>query len=328
MTPSDLFDLLSPEKQNFLLVTHKFPDHDAIGSLLSMAQMLKKQGHTVKCWVPEFDEREFGWLPGKELISEQLGFFVGSSDLGTGTSKDTYDFVISLDASNFDRIPNNEQLIPVLKNVPLINIDHHMDNSHYGAYNYVVDLSSVGEVLFQLFFSWGWDVDASVATCLYAAICTDTGRFLFDNTTGATLIAAGALINKGADRHLVSRKIYESKSQTDFSILLLALKNLVVNESLSYGYSFLPFPSPDSKAKPIDFIRQCADIDIALVFQEIEQDVIKISLRSKESFDVQLFSAQFGGGGHKKASGIMLKGSLDDVIQRVINALESSINSI
>ena len=127
---------------------------------------------------------------------------------------------------------------------------------------------------------------------------------------------------------MVSRKIYESKSQADFSILLLALKNLVVNESLRYGYSFLPFPNPDTKAKPIDFIRQCADIDIALIFQEVEENVVKISLRSKESFDVQSFSSQFGGGGHKKASGIILKGSLDDVIQRVIDALESSINSI
>jgi phosphoesterase RecJ-like protein len=294
-------------RSRFIIFAHVDPDIDAIGSCLALAHQLKAQGKRAAICVAEELGHGFDFLPGIDTIL-------------VNTLPDfDHECVIALDSCTYDRVAGLNVLTD--KSID-INIDHHVANTEFGAMNYVSEYSSVGETLTHLFQSLNWTISQDMATCLYAAICYDTGRFNHSNVTLSTLRAAATLIETGMAPYAVTHAMYEKVPKDAFELMKIALDNLVISER--YTYTIIPKTAPVCDFKVVDFIRQMDGPEIVIVFQELESD-IKVNLRSKGERDVVTIAAQFGGGGHRKASGIRFTDTpLDDVISTVCTAIEGN----
>jgi len=293
-----------------LIVTHRDPDLDAIGSTLALYQQFQQHNIPAEICVPEPLGTEFSFLPHASDIRP-----VAPESLA-------YNTVFALDSSRLERIPLYEQLSPSAK---LINIDHHGDNSLFGDLNIVHEISSVGELLMSLFDRMDWSMDKDIATCLFAAIAFDTGNFRFSNTNSETLRVAARLLDEGIDHPKIIQSIFEHKPDSFFETLRTALSNLHINKKLEYGYTKIPNCPRSAGHDIIDIIRLSQDVEVVLVFRGSDTNEVKISIRSKNRFDVAKFAAIFGGGGHKRAAGIRLQGSLDEIEKAVVQRLEAEL---
>ena len=166
-----------------------------------------------------------------------------------------------------------------------------------------------------------------MATCLYAAICFDTGRFAYSNTTSQTMHVVSGLLDTGVDPYTVYTHIYENQSVMSFKLLKLALDRLVVCREKGYAYTSIPLSAPKAPFKLVDFIRQLKGIDVFMVIQAVNSRKVKVNLRSKQEFDVSAFANQFGGGGHVRASGLKFEDkSLEECIQIMTDALDKELS--
>lgn len=297
-----------------LIVTHEFPDMDAVGSSLALYHQLKQRGIEVRVWIPQGLGPDFSFLPARDKIVRAYPFDIG------------FDTVFALDASNEQRI-REFSAVP-RQGIQIVNIDHHPDNSNFGQINIVEHISSVGELLFALFAQIGWDISKDVATCLYAAMSFDTGRFAYSNVTAQTLSAAAACIQKGADSYHIFQSMEENKTVDDLALMRIAIERLVVDKPNRFAYTSIPFGSPQGTVKIIDVIRQLGVVDVVMAFQEMENNKVKVNLRSKKSVDVSAFANYFGGGGHKMASGIVMAGNLEIVISKITDAFKEYLNVV
>jgi len=302
----DAFSTVLQQTANALIVTHEFPDMDAVGSSLALYHQLKERGIEARVWIPQGLGPDFAFLPARDKIVRAYPFDIG------------FDTVFALDASHASRI-REFQTIPT-EGIAFVNIDHHPDNSHFGQLNIVENISSVGELLYHLFTDLGWGISKEVGTCLYAAMSFDTGRFAYSNVTADTHLAVAACIQAGADSYHVFQSMEENKTLEDMALMKLALERLVVNKMYKFAYTSVPLGSPQGTVKIIDVIRQIGFVDVVMAFQELEKNRVKINLRSKRNVDVSAFANGFGGGGHKMASGIVMPGNLDTVITTITNA--------
>lgn len=306
-------DLINIVKQSklVLITAHEFPDLDAVGSCLALRDYLIKQGKEVAVWLSHYPDETCNFLPGISVIDTHL-------------PEREYDTIFILDSSDITRVKHHQSLSQY-PHATKINIDHHQDNTYFADFNYIKSVSSVGELLTQWFKDINASFSSSMATCLYAAILFDTGRFLHQNVTKHTLELASFLVEKGANPADIAQCIYENKTTIDFELLKLGLNRMVIHETLGYAYTTLPYPWPEGHLKVIDIMKWLKNITVCLVFQELQDGFIKISLRSRYPFDVSAVANHFGGGGHRLASGIKLKGTLEEVEEMVITYVCNSL---
>jgi len=315
MTTLDNIDLFLPTLEThkndpILIVVHKDPDLDAIGSATALAIQLHKRGYNCKIWVTERIPEDYEFLPGLHFIERKY----------PKSFKEK--LVIALDSSDYERIRDNHNLDIT---TPLLNIDHHSDNSFFGSANIVWQMSSVGEMLATLFKHINWELDKETATCLYTAIVFDTGQFSYSNTTQNTFLTAADLLRYDIEHHKIIEILTENKTPAYYQQIQNALNNMIYNEDYKYIYTVLPHCRENGGNDIINFVRQRKNCDICLVFRQGPHDIVKISIRSKTDFDVAKFAAKFNGGGHKKAAGIQLEGDIDEIRKQVITALEHDL---
>lgn len=293
-----------------LIVVHRSPDVDAIGSALSLFQQLERRNVNVKIWSSDYVASVFSFLPDSDKILQNF-------------PRDyVFDTLFVLDSSSMDRIASYEELI-VNEDVTIVNIDHHKDNTNFGTINLVLDVSSVGELLSLVYLNLGWSIDKDVAICLYAAISYDTGHFMHSNVTAQTYAVVTYLMRLGINAYYLTSEMYDNKDMNDLIVLKLALDRMVFSEQYAYVYTTIPLKFHRyQRVKIVDVLRQLKKARILIVFSEIPNGKIKISFRSKDSFDVQEFAMHFGGGGHKKASGVVLKDTLSSSVEKVTAFLE------
>lgn len=303
-----LFDHL-PRCKKALIVTHQFPDMDAIGSCLGLYEYLVSRGVEVRVWSAQELGRDFKFLK------------YSSNIVSAYPSEFKFDTLFVLDSSHLSRVRHHHLIKYDPSTVTVINIDHHPDNSLFGDINIVTPISSVGEIITRLLTTLNATFTPTMATALYAAISFDTGRFAHNNVTSQTLKMAANLLDAGADNFEITQCIDENKSPEDFQLVRLAIENLVCNPDLGYVYTSIPNMYSENHFKVIDFIRLLGGFDIFIVFQEIGNRRVKVNLRSKVDFDVSDFAQKFGGGGHKRASGILMEGSLKDIQKAILDDL-------
>lgn len=314
--------LLSAAK-GVLITSHRDPDLDAVGSSLGLWHLCRMHAIPATVWLADPLPQDCGVLPGAEHIVRVL------PDLSD------YDQVWVLDASNFNRVRDVDVLKVAITTQTLVNLDHHPDNSQFGHHNVAPIMSSTSELLFWLFVhvsgaalcekaGASMSDKAALATCLYAGICFDTGRFLHDNVTADTFRAVADLVSEGADLGLIRHHFFENKSAATYTFMKYVLNHMVVSP-LGYVYIDIPQDVPEPEIKAVDLIRDMEGTSVALSFRDTGTDGIKVSLRSKGAFNVSLFAAQFGGGGHVKAAGITLRDmSLVAARTTVLTALEAA----
>ncbi len=319
--------LLSTPK-NIVIVPHKNPDGDAIGSTLGLCHYLKSYNHNAVVIAPNDYPDFLKWLPGEDLVLK----FESQKD----QSKiliDKADIIFTLDFNAFHRA--GEQMAAVLEasNTTKIMIDHHQQPDNYAKYTYSdVSMSSTCEMVYNFIEMLGGTnhIDPTIATCLYLGIMTDTGSFRFPSTTSRTHEVIGNLINKGANNAQIHNNIYDTNSYSRLQLLGRALQNLKVIPELRTAYITISqeeldefnFKKGDTEGF-VNYALSLKGILFAAIFIENHQDnIIKMSLRSKGEFSVNEFSrSHFNGGGHTNAAGGRSETDMSSTIDKFISIL-------
>ncbi len=308
-------------ENNFLVLTHYRPDGDAIGSQLALVLLLKDLGKTVEAWNDDEVPAKFKFLPGANLITKPPA------------EPKTFDVVISIDASNWARVGTAAQKIASKKH--FINIDHHVSNDKFAEINWIVTESPAsGQIAFDLIKRGGFKLTPEIAQSLFAAISTDTGSFMFGNTSADCLRAAAELVETGIDVADLTRHVYESYPYARLRLLQLALAGLKLSDNNRTSFFWLTkdmFTATGAKREDteglIDFGRSIEGVIIAVLFEEMDEPgKIRISLRSKHpKLDVNTIAMQFGGGGHKEAAGARITGTREQVEAKVLAVVTATL---
>jgi len=312
MNKINIAQILAPYNR-VLIFIHEMPDGDCIGSALALAQGLKQKGiHSAVVMKQP--------LPGK------YGFLAGSVQILLPESLDSQvEAIVFVDCSEPERIGFDfKQFCPNVKMI--INIDHHISNTCFGQYNFLDEkAAATGEIIYKLLVNMETDITPEIATALYTALVTDSGSFQYDNTTSATLRLAAELLDHGADKRAIKKYIWENYSLKDLKVLCETLNSLTLCADDKIAYVYLDQDKINSlKASEenfnglINYPRSIAGVELAIFFKEIEPQVVKVSLRSKEYLDVNQLASVFGGGGHVRAAGCTLMCSIDEAISKVL----------
>jgi bifunctional oligoribonuclease and PAP phosphatase NrnA len=304
-------DAIRPHDR-FLIVTHENPDGDALGSILAMKLALDQLGKDSVMYL-------YGDAP---LPAEYA--FMPLAELRRRLPEDWRDRVLlALDCANESRIgPDPEPLQGALL---VIDIDHHHDNSRFGAVNLIVpNASSTGEVLRDVFAGLGVEITPEIAEALYIALVTDTGRFQYSNTTAKALRLAAELVDAGADVHRIFRDVYETVQFAKLKLLARALERakiydggrLVVSYLLRSDFTDIGAAEAYSEGI-IDFLRAVEGADMAALIREPPRSgrpARRVSLRaSNDELDVSAIARKSGGGGHRQAAGFSSDASIEEI---------------
>lgn len=317
-----LHSLLSKSKR-IAIVSHKNPDGDALGSSLALAQVLTKLGHITSVIMPNAQPKFLQWLPGSDSI---LQYEKDTESIDALLSE--VDIVFTLDFNSLSRIGGLQQPLENLhKNgVPFIMIDHHQAPDDYAVVTYSdVQMSSTAQMVYHFIEALGWlsYIDASIATCIYTGILTDTGSFKYRSTTAATHRVVADLLDAGAINWEINTLIFDTNSENRLKLLSTALNNLVVLPEYNTAYITLTQAELDShnfqKGDTEGFVNYALSIEninLALIFIEsASEEIIKISLRSKGDFSVNEMSRKhFNGGGHNNAAGGRSLNNMEDTV--------------
>jgi phosphoesterase RecJ-like protein len=303
---------------SFYLATHIRPDGDALGSLLALALGLEAQSKRVARLCADAAPENYHFLPQAERVCAKPPAW-------------TPDVGIVVDCDGLSRLGPLEATFAALPHV--IDIDHHASGQTFGEARLVdARAAATGEIIFHLLTALEIACDPDIATCLYAAILTDTGRFCYGNTTAESLSVAAALVQSGADPHYISRRIYEGRSVAATHLLGIALSRLsanhdsqVVSSTLTQGDFAQTNATPSDTEGIIDHLRSIGGPQIAILFVEMDKGDVRVSMRSDGSVDVSQIALGFGGGGHMMAAGCTVQGRIEDVRARVLVAARRSL---
>ena len=308
--------------RRILVASHLRPDADALGSTIAAALWLREEGHEVTAWNEDGMLEKFSFLPFSELVSKP-------------TSKElVFDAVLALDTSVKNRLGS---VLGAISSTPLwVCIDHHKSNEGYADLN-LIDPSrpATGQILAEGFLAEGITITPEMATNLFAAISTDTGSFQYEGTDAETFEVAAELIRRGANVAELSRSLYESQPRRRLELLRHALVNArfsCKDQVASFALSLADVQAlgiiPEDNEGIIDNLRSVEGVKAAAFFEELPEERVRLSLRSKSpDFDACALCAQFGGGGHPMASGARIRGSLQEVEARVLAAICTAIES-
>jgi len=320
--------LLSKPKR-IVIVPHKNPDGDAIGSSLGLWYYLKSIGQEVRVIVPNDYPRFLKFLPGTD---EVLNF--EKDNAAAKEYLNSADLCFTLDFNQLGRVG---QMTPILEGLEatFIMIDHHQAPGSYAKITYSDSkMSSTAEMIYN-FISFLGDVNkitSEIAECLYAGIVTDTGSFKFSSTTSKTHEVVADLINKGANSFEVQNKIFDTNTPDRLKLLSCALQNMVILKNYNTAYMSLSQDELDThnfkKGDTEGFVNYgltLQDIRFAVIFIENkEEGIIKISFRSEGDFSVNEFARNhFHGGGHTNAAGGRSDDNMEDTIKHFEALLEN-----
>ena len=316
----EITDIMRRE-QSFLILNHYRPDGDAIGSQLALTMVLQGLGKTVEAWNDDEVPAKFKFLPGANLITRP-----------PATPK-AFDVVITLDTSTWQRVGTAADKIAGKKH--FINIDHHVSNEKFAQLNWIVPAAPAsGQIVFDLIKRGGFTLTPEIAQCLFAAISTDTGSFMFGNTTASCLRAAAELVETGINVGELSRHVYESYPYARLRMLQMALTDLKLTDHKHTAYFWLTndmFTNSGAKREDteglIDFARAIEGVVVALLFEELEEvGKFRVSFRSKNpKVDVNSIARHFGGGGHREAAGARLTGLPKEIETKVLAAVTAAL---
>ncbi len=315
--------------QKIVIIPHKNPDGDAIGSTLALWHYLKNRGQNATIVSPNDYPKFLKWMPGNERI---LNFEAKNTQALSAIKEAT--LIFTLDFNHFGRTGQLEPILEAAK-AQYIMIDHHQAPSDYAVVTYSdVLMSSTCEMVYN-FIEYLGDTDtitSEMANCIYTGIMTDTGSFKFQSTTSRTHQVIADLIDKGAKNTEIHNRIYDTNSPSRLHLLGCALKNMVILDTYQTAYITLSQEELDAynykKGDTEGFVNYGLTLEgirFAVIFIENkEEGIIKISFRSEGDFSVNQFARKhFNGGGHDNASGGRSDVSLEETATYFVSLLEN-----
>jgi phosphoesterase RecJ-like protein len=308
------------ESRSLCVVGHIRPDGDCVGSQLGLTMALKNEGKKVVCWNEDPLPQKYEFLDPDHLFQKPKKGM-------------KFDCVVATDAASFERLGTVGASVTNRK--LFINIDHHESNTRYADVNWVSAREpSSGELIFRLLQAAKWPVTKPIANCLFTAVSTDTGSFQYASTRPSTYQVAGDLVRRGADLAKICDEVYQSYPLSRVRLLRHVYSRFRLTHQNQIAWFWLKkadfartgAESSDSEGL-IDHIRAIAPVVVACVFEEIDPETTRISLRSKsDKVNVNEIAAQFGGGGHHAAAGARIPGKPASVQRKVISAIKKALN--
>src|ERR1700736_2678762 len=299
------------ERRNrFLLTSHARPDGDAVGSALACSQILRSMGKQADVVLHDGVPRIYQPLPFADTVvrAERVN--------------GDYEAAIILECDSIQRTR-----LEGLENNFLINIDHHVSGRPFANVNWIDPKAvATAEMVYCLAREAGVKISADVATCLYTAVLTDTGSFMFEGTNEHTFALARELVLAGADPAHCARNVYFAHSTAKMRLLGAALSNLHREGPLAWIWVTRE-QMERSQAKEedcegiVNYALSIQDVEIAAFFREMPDGRYRVSLRSKGKLNVAEIAERFGGGGHECASGCSLDGPLSMAVAKVMREI-------
>lgn len=305
--------------ESIILIPHIKPDGDCLGSAFALYNGLLSTGKKVIVVLEEKIPKLYSFLPGKYILMNDFN------------CEDTCDLAISIDSSDETRI---DKRMCIFSNANRnINIDHHVTNTLYADINYIDDeASATGEIMYELLSTMGIAMTKEIATNLYVAISTDTGRFMYSNTTCKTHQIISQLLKIDFDAANINKKVFDTASKAKIELTKIAINNLSFYYNGKIAVTHIPyntFSNSDFTYEDADGIsslpRSIEDVEIGILFTQVDKGEIKVSFRSNEYADVSKIALIFGGGGHMRASGCTIKDELHTAIEKVLTVAKKYI---
>jgi phosphoesterase RecJ-like protein len=297
-------------EEEVLICSHIRPDGDTIGSALALREVLISKGIKVDLVCDGYIPEKFNFLPEVKEYKrvEEI------------TKK--YPLVVFVDTASDGQMGECYKIFYAHKNV--VNIDHHISNKGYAKYNYIVNKAACCEVLADLCVEMNIEITEKLATFLLLGLVTDTGNFAHNNTTSNTLKVASKLIEKGANLTEINMQMFKNQPMSRSKLYLEIMSKskyfhddrvaiIVIKQQDLQKYNL------DNSVTEgfIDYNLTISSVVISVSILETKDKTFKVSFRSKGDIDVNRVAGTFGGGGHKNASGAMLRGYLEDVIDKL-----------
>lgn len=297
----------------FVVTSHARPDGDAVGSALAVLHLLEALGKEATACFADPIPSIFNCLPGVERIVP-------------APPEQPVDIAILLECDSVAR--SGFAQINALQTV---NIDHHLSGRDFATFNWIdPQACAVGEMIYKLAVFADLPITPEIASCLYTALLTDTGSFTYPSTDASTFDIARHLLESGAAANEIAQAIYFSVPPSKIRLLASALTNMRIEGEVAWSTVSQPeihdaAASVEDCEGVVNYLIGMAGVRAAAFLREVAPgDRFRLSLRSKGSIDVAAVAEQFGGGGHRNASGCTVNGSLQSASGRVVRELREA----
>jgi phosphoesterase RecJ-like protein len=300
-----------------LISTHVSPEGDALGSALALAHALRGVGKEALVVNRDPVPRLLDFLPADGLYRQ------------VDRPEEGYDVLVVVDCGDLERTALFHERRPPL----IINIDHHVTNKRFGQINWVDPGAAATAVMIAaLLGDLQIGLSKEIALCLYTALMTETGSFKYSNTTPAVFRLAAELAERGVQPAWVSHQIYERNTVNRLKLLGAVLERLEMSADRTVAWVTLPaglFTRTGTTAEDaedfVNYPRSLTETEVAILLRDAEPGRVKVSFRSSGEVDVAAIASQFGGGGHRKAAGCTVAGTLDTIKPKVVEAAERAV---
>ena len=302
-----------------LLFGHVNPDGDALGSVLAMKLRLERMGKRVQVMVDGFVPSHLAFLPGASAV------------LNPSCALDEFDLALALDVASIDRLGSCEPYFSAAEKTAVI--DHHGTNPGYAQINMIDGEAPATAILvYRLFGGMDMPLTQEEAICLYTALSTDTGNFIYDSTNAESFEMMGSLMEAGLPLPEYSRRLFRQKEVPFVRLLAEVLPTLritadgkIAGVSLTLEQMRRAGANGGHTDGVVDYAIDLKGVGMAYFAREIEGGKVKVSLRALAPHAVDAIAARFGGGGHKLAAGLTLFMPLDEAVQTIEQALEAAL---
>ncbi|HZK01583.1 MAG TPA: bifunctional oligoribonuclease/PAP phosphatase NrnA [Anaerovoracaceae bacterium] len=304
---------------SILIFPHIQIDGDALGSSVALCGAFRKRGKKADIIIEDKIPENIKFL--------DKGYCVWDTDITKP------DVCIAVDCSDISRIVKRRDIFNGCKRT--VSIDHHATAVPFADLNYLDDgASSTGEIILRLLKAMKWSIESDIAEAIYTAIVTDTGRFMYSNTSGKTHRIVAELLDTGMDHNKVSVEVYQRNRLERIRLINSIMSTL---EIASHGRCSLAIMTEqmlmdtgayvEETEGVVEELRSIDGVEIS-AFLKQEKDNVKVTLRSKTEADVSKIAMQFNGGGHKRAAGCTISGDINEVKLLIMQSIQKELNDM
>ncbi len=301
---------------SIVILTHENPDGDAIGTGLALYHALRQYGKNPDIIIPEYP-RIFKFLPGVEEIKKD-------------STIEKYDLAISVDCSTIKMLNGFAKYFENAK--MRISIDHHSTNTMFGDINFInPDAPACSQIMLVILEHFNIEITKEIGTCLLTGIITDTGGFKYSGVTAETFEFVALLLNKGINVSKVYRRVLQMKTKPNFELHRIANNRLKFLEEGKVAYTYITMQDEKQIGAEngdhegiVENGRDVEGVEVSIFVRETEQGC-KVSLRSNEYVNVADVCLMFGGGGHPKAAGVLMQGTIEQVKEKLLYQVRSQL---
>ena len=304
--------------EKIVILTHESPDGDAVSSSLSVMHAISKLGKESDVIIPEFP-KEFTFFPGAEKIKKE-------------SKVNQYDLAISVDCSDLKRLVGSNEYFETAKKT--IQIDHHSVNAMFAELNYVDPVApACCQILIGMFEYFGIEIDKEIGTCILTGIITDTGGFQYSGVTPETFEFAAEILRKGVNISKICQQVLRNKTKANCELTKLLYNRMEFFENGKIAISYVTLEDMEKTHAEIgddnglvEIERDIEGVEVAVLLKEKEgANGYKASLRSKEEVNVSNVCLLLGGGGHQRAAGCFISGTLEQVKTKILGAIKQEL---